>query len=290
MPFLFFERKKISMVEWKSWLTSPVFWIVIIGIGAILFVIIYFSVKGSQKDPGVAWKVPYSTYPELREIYEAFKQSCKIPEVPQRYFEDIAKDADYQTMRNDCKNLPDEKKYSDLELRKEGAKYFNIDKFTEQGNEAYKIPNSEYSVRGGCFARQIPNEIEQVAQKNIEKLMQRLNLPNRLERETDSRGTTYMPPGGFMEYHTNQNHYGGWRLYMHYLPENGNSWFVYQHPYEKSYHKIADNNESANMFRIRKPPKNLLWHAIYSDTHRFSWGIWLPPELAQHLKQFGTRQ
>lgn len=279
-------------MEW-AW-NTPTFWVVILGIGIILFIVIYFSVKGSEQDPGVAWKVPYEAYPELKEIYEAFKNSCEIPDIPSEYFADISQDEDYQNMRNDCKTLPDEKKYADLELGRETAKLENLDKFLDVTNARYMIPpdkkGAEYRVRGGCYTRDIPKDVEKIATENIHKLMERLNLPNRLEHETDSRGSTYMPPGGFMEYHSNQKHYGGWRLYMHWLPDGGESWFAYQHPYDKSYHRIYDSNEAANMFRIRKPPKNLLWHCISSDCHRFSWGIWLPPELAQHLKQFGKRQ
>jgi hypothetical protein len=76
---------------------------------------------------------------------------------------------------------------------------------------------------------------------------------------------------------------------MHWLPDEGDSYFVYRHPFDTTYRVVKDTNDGANMFRIRKPPKNLLWHGIYSETPRFSWGIWLPPELAQYLKVHGER-
>lgn len=277
------------MVAWKN----PQIWVAILFIGVIIFIIVYFSVKGSEANPGVAWKVPYAAYPELQEIYEAFKNSCKIPEIPVSYFRDIAEDEGYQAMRKDCHELPDESKYEQIELS--GGEKQGLERFMDESNVNYQIPLNrvgfeEYKVRGGCYSRTIPNEVESLATTNINKLMERLGLTNRLERQSDSRGTTYMPPGGFMEYHSNQNHHGGWRLYMHYLPEGGDSWFAYQHPYDKTYHRIYDSNEGANMFRIRRKPKRLLWHCIVADTHRFSWGIWLPPELAQHLKKFGVRQ
>ena len=74
-------------MKW-SW-KSPWIWGALILIGVILFIVIYFSVKGSEADPGMAWKVPYSAYPELQEIYETFKRTCVIPAIPKAYFDEI---------------------------------------------------------------------------------------------------------------------------------------------------------------------------------------------------------
>lgn len=274
----------------------------------IIVMVVYFSVIGSQRDPGVTWKVPYKAYPELRDIYEAFKATCTIPELPKGYVETFRNSTEMQRMREDCRKLPDKNKYRAFELNNETERDQKVQTLFQTSQFPMSDPNSPYSVRGGCFIRQIPENVEMLASERIQSLMKRIGLENRMDRLTDSRGTTYMPPGGFMEYHSNQNHFGGWRLYMHFLPTaNRNnedddndetdtsfpdlhqSWFAYEHPFDGSYRRIYDQNDAANMFRIRKPPKKLLWHSIFSDTHRFSWGIWLPPELAQHLKTHGQR-
>lgn len=293
-------------------MTSPITWFSgIMLVGVIVFLVIFFSVQGSRSpDPGIAWKIPYKHFPELQVIYDAFCKSCEIPNIPEQYFSDIKSNVIYQDMREACKTLPDHERWSNYELNNrtltwgEAVRPF-LD--TTPGSPYHPLPSdeqkskgedSEYYVRLGCFGRNIPSSVEQVATQQIQALMKRLGLPNKLNRLTDSRGTTYMPPGGFMEYHSNQAHYAGWRLYMHYLippkvvssdQESAVSWFAYEHPFDGSYRRLQDTNTEANMFRIRKPPKKLLWHCIYSDTHRFSWGIWLPPELAQHLKAFGRR-
>jgi hypothetical protein len=147
----------------------------------------------------------------------------------------------------------------------------------------------EYTPRLGCYRRHISFELEQFATEKIKQLMSRLNLPNKLEKLSDSRGSSFTPLGGFMECHTNRFHLAGWRFYMHYLPENGESFFAYRHCYDGSLRIIPDSNTAANMFRIRKLPDALLWHSLWADTPRHSWGIYLPPELAQELKKLGKR-
>lgn len=259
------------------------FWLTL-GLVLVLTGVLWFCHNAHALDPGVAWKIPYEAYPELAEIYAAFVKVCIIPEIPERYFTDTAQDVEFQSMRRDCTRLPQVGKYETLELSSQP-----MSRQFAESNPLYQVPGGEYILRYGCYRRSIPFEVEQLATEKISHLMARLGLGNRLNKLTDSRGSTYMPPGGFMEYHSNQDHLGGWRLYMHYLPDKGNSWFAYRHPFDGSYRRIADSNIAANMFRIRKKPKKLLWHAIYADTPRFSWGIWLPPELAQHLKTHGHR-
>lgn len=243
------------------------------------------------REPGIAWKIQYSQVPELNAIYKKFVTFCDIPNVDQQYVIDTLNNPTYQRMRSELFDKPDEYKWAVYELvRHKHIPWCQPLKPLTQREYCQLAP--DYKFRTGCFMRQIPEQLEKYASKQIENLMKRLHLPNHLSRLSDSRGSTYMPPGGFMEYHSNQNHYAGWRLYMHYLPLKSSTrsgYFVYKHPFDQSYREIEDSNVSGNMFRLRKPPQKLLWHGIYSNTHRFSWGIWLPPELAQHLKQFGQR-
>lgn len=265
----------------------------------VLIMLLHVMTAGMEsvtgKNPGVVWKVMYDQVPELQAIFKRFQKHCQIPHDTihlHQYRQDTLNHSTFQSMRNELFQLPNEYKWTVYEL----VKHKNIP-WCQPLNVLKHTPycqkdKSEYRFRMGCFTRTIPQQLEDYATKQIQNLMKRLSLPNRLSRLSDSRGSTYMPPGGFMEYHSNQNHYAGWRLYMHYLPKQSvdqTAYFVYQHPFDKTYHEIEDSHFGANMFRLRKPPQTLLWHGIYSNTHRFSWGIWLPPELAQYLKLFGVR-
>jgi hypothetical protein len=240
----------------------------------------------SIERPGVTWKIKYSDHPELNAIYEKYKESCVIPQIPTAYFSEIITNTTYQQMRNDCRFITNENietKYEDFETQKSREWFDDVSILNT--DPLLKIRHKDYNSRIGCFIRNIPLELEAFAKDKINELMKRLNLPNRLKRLSDSRGATYMPEGGCMELHSNRDHYGGWRLYMHVVnTEKGKSWFSYRHPFDKSVRIIQDENERANLFRIRKLPNELLWHSIWSNTDRFSWGIWLPPELAHALK------
>jgi hypothetical protein len=276
-------------------------------------------VTNSQPAPGLSWKIKYSDYPELQDIYNAFVSSCITPDVPESWFENTAKNPVFQEMRKDCMELDPiilEGKYTKYEteaLEKSewslGIREFFSDKYfinhsiTKSVDAVFAeipidisqkkceyIPRvEEYTPRLGCYKRHISFELEQFAIEKIKNLMQRLHLSNRLDKLSDSRGASFTPGGGFMESHTNRFHLAGWRLYMHYLPENGDSFFAYRHCYDGSLRVIPDSNTSANMFRIRKLPDKLLWHSLWADTPRHSWGIYLPPELAQELKKSGNR-
>jgi hypothetical protein len=242
------------------------------------------------KNPGVAWKVKYSDYPELLLIYSKYKEYCSvIPTIPIEYNDELLNNETYQTIRNDCKYMTNEiieNKYDTFERdgKINSEWFFNVSHMLNDNNY------QGYKPRLGCFIHNISLELETFATDQINKLMSRLQLTNKLKRLSDSRGSTYMPPGGCMEVHSNRDHLGGWRLYMHVVDEcKGDSWFNYRHPFDNSIKIIKDVNDKANMFRIRKPPKQLLWHSIWSNTDRFSWGIWLPPELAQKLKENSDR-
>ena len=280
---------------------------------------IYFAVQCNKNVPGVVWKISYEKFPELKEIHEKFILSCQIPTIPKEYFQDLKSSEIVQQMRKEASELNrnTDEKYIEYETK---SKYslswtvptmeFYSDRYAIQGITVpdplpmfKQVPKEkseeqcheknkkhDYIPRLGCYMKTIDKELETFASTKIQELMTRLRLPNQLERLTDSRGSTYMPQGGFMEKHSNQKHFAGWRLYIHYLPNQGESFFGYQHPYDHSFRKIQDTNSEANLFRIRKLPQKLLWHSIWSDSaERFSWGLFLPSELAQFLKQYGTR-
>ncbi len=72
-----------------------------------------------------------------------------------------------------------------------------------------------------------------------------------------------------MGWHTNSDN-PGWRLYINYAEEPGKSFFRYRDPDTREIVTSIDKQLNFRLFRasMEKP----LWHAIYSDTNRFSLG------------------
>jgi len=258
---------------------------VLFGVLVLLVIVIYTVTVGfttTIQDPGVAFKVMYADHPELQIIYEEFKKTCVIPSIPQEYLNNLSENHVFQNMRKELFSLPDTTKYSDYELDNldipELKEFYDDKKYTIGDGK-------EYQVRLGCLRRTINLDMENIIKTNIQALMSRYGLNNELQKESDSRGATLMVPNSMMEWHSNQNHFGGYRLYFHYLVGEGDSHFVYRHPYDFSYRTIQDIHEGGNLFRIRKPPKPLLWHGIFTNNvYRFSLGIWLPLEVGRVLK------
>jgi hypothetical protein len=274
---------------------------VVIVIGMMVIAIYYRQ----EEVPGVAWKIPFETFPELNAIRQKFAESCEIPNIPPEYTEDTLRNKNFQQVREECDVLTQDldEKYTLFETGASESLAWSkdISRFSEStydikdtskncgSSDCSRMNLGQYYPRMGCYGRYVPEYLTTFAAQKINELMLRLNLDNHYERDTDSRGSTYTPPGGFMEMHTNRDHFAGWRMYIHYLPEEGVSYFSYRHPYDQSYRRIYDENNRFNLFRIRKLPDKLLWHSIRSETPRFSWGLWVPPELAQYLKTFGER-
>ena len=87
-------------------------------------------------------------------------------------------------------------------------------------------------------------------------------------------GHFWYPPGGYMGWHTNSRK-PGWRFYVSYAEEAGRSFFRYRDPGSGEIITSMDGRWTFRLFRVdRRRP---LWHAIYSDTDRFSFGYRLRP-------------
>jgi hypothetical protein len=82
-------------------------------------------------------------------------------------------------------------------------------------------------------------------------------------------GNFWYPPGSFMRWHTN-NAAPGWRIYVTHAEEPGRSFFRYRDPDSGTIFTSPDREWHARAFPI--DPGRPLWHAIRSDTHRFSFG------------------
>lgn len=97
------------------------------------------------------------------------------------------------------------------------------------------------------------------------------SLSSYFNRKVSMTGSGYWyPKGGFIGWHTNETNIG-WRLYISYCEEPGNSYFRYRHP---ETHEIITSYDEEWMFRIFKITKsNPLWHCVYSNTNRYSIGF-----------------
>ena len=90
-----------------------------------------------------------------------------------------------------------------------------------------------------------------------------------------SSGHLWYPPGAYMGWHTNSK-VPGWRVYVNYAEQEGRSFFRYRDP---DTHEIVTLNDQQWNIRIFKIDRDKpLWHAVYSDTHRFSMGYMLYKE------------
>lgn len=82
-------------------------------------------------------------------------------------------------------------------------------------------------------------------------------------------GHFWYPPGGYMGWHTN-NGAPGWRIYLTHSAEPGKSFFRYRLPADGRIVTSTDQSWDIRLFRI--DPQRPLWHAVHSQTDRFSLG------------------
>jgi hypothetical protein len=85
-------------------------------------------------------------------------------------------------------------------------------------------------------------------------------------------GRIWYPPCGFMGWHTNNNNQGQ-KLYCSFAKEGGKSFFRFRHPETEEI--ITSWDKEGWNFRIFTVNEKLLWHCVYSETHRFSIGYTL---------------
>jgi len=85
----------------------------------------------------------------------------------------------------------------------------------------------------------------------------------------DRTGHLWYPPGSYMCWHTNSG-MPGWRMYMTYCDEPGKSFFRYRDPKSQEVVTSYDKKWTVRLFKVSA--ENPLWHAVYSDTNRYSFG------------------
>lgn len=85
-------------------------------------------------------------------------------------------------------------------------------------------------------------------------------------------GRNWYPPRGYMGWHTNSN-VQGFRLYCSHAEEPGASFFRYQDPESLKIETLWD--EEGWNFRCFRTDLKPLWHCVYSETDRISFGYGL---------------
>jgi len=85
----------------------------------------------------------------------------------------------------------------------------------------------------------------------------------------ENTGHFWYPPAGFMGWHTNLRT-PGWRCYISVVNEPGRSFFRYRDPRDGRVITSWDRGCDVRLFHIT--PAAPVWHAVYSETNRFSLG------------------
>jgi hypothetical protein len=119
------------------------------------------------------------------------------------------------------------------------------------------------SVRDGDVAR-----LRKDLDREVTSMLRRL-LGFGRNLEARRSGHFWYPPGSHMAWHTN-NKAPGWRVYLTHTKEPGRSFFRYRDPLTGEIFTTMDNRWDLRVFRV--DPAQSLWHAVYSETDRFSFG------------------
>ena len=106
-----------------------------------------------------------------------------------------------------------------------------------------------------------------VDQSLSERLQTIFNCNHRLS--IASSGHFWYPKGSFMGWHTNSGA-PGWRIYINYAEQPGESFFRYRHQATGEIITLQDDVWNMRVFRVTS--ENPLWHCVYSNTNRFSLG------------------
>jgi len=95
--------------------------------------------------------------------------------------------------------------------------------------------------------------------------------------DVEVSGHFWYPPGSYMGWHTNRR-VPGWRAYLTYAEEPGQSYFRYRDPSDGAVVTSWDTGWDLRVFHVGGPRP--FWHAVYSGTNRYSFGYRLVPSPA----------
>ena len=111
-------------------------------------------------------------------------------------------------------------------------------------------------------------QIRRDVDREMSRLVKALFRNNGILSVTSS-GHLWYPPGSYMSWHTNSK-VPGWRIYVNYAEQEGRSFFRYRDPDSGKIITLNDKPWNIRIFKISRDKP--LWHAVYSETNRFSMG------------------
>jgi len=133
------------------------------------------------------------------------------------------------------------------------------------------------NIEDAVNSKQVMQLRREVDARVDEKLRSAFEGGNKLS--ITSSGHFWYPPGGYMGWHTN-NGLPGWRIYLTHATEPGQSFFRYRDPASGQIITSTDHQWDVRLFKI--DPNVVLWHAVYSQTDRFSLGYLVYPKRPLH--------
>lgn len=165
------------------------------------------------------------------------------------------------------------------------------------------ILESKRDIHGISSEREITDALalnaahikDAVLDRHVARLRRTLDraVRARLERRFGRRlavvnsGHFWYPPGSFMGWHTN-GRAPGLRLYLTATETPGKSFFRYRDPATGAIETSWDRSFDARIFPITGD--HAFWHAVYSETDRFSFGFLVKPySLASSLRRRGAQ-
>lgn len=200
------------------------------------------------------WQIPAALVPELAELIAEFeKESVVIPSLD--FYSRFKSDRQAQFFQHSVMEPPQKKAlYSHYEQNKREMQSYDDKWFVSLGKLVHRHFRDQ-NVRDAWFHKLSGIRIS---------------------------GNFYYPPGGFREWHTNKDDEPGWRVYYVRVTEPNKSWFNYVDPITNTMYSVVDRDGYFNLFDLNSED-GLLWHSVYSDTHRFSLGLHITDEMAQTM-------
>ena len=260
--------------------------------------------KKKCKRSDYAWSLHHTEIPGFTFIYEKLREAAK------QFTADIKRFHEHQTDHikmhyEKQKELPDEEFYGAYEkmaMLKDDSKYQSVSLYSNDSHKPITFmdnfeitpkkelptchlttPHCDICFNYNCIGGKggmlscVNHPIRHYMNKIYKSIYGNIKF-------TEVRGLFWYPKGGFREWHTNQYHRQGWRLYLIYADEDEKSWFSFKHPETGKLHTIPDCSGHINIFKITKDPP--IWHNVYSQTNRISLGIHVTDEFIDKFIEF----
>jgi hypothetical protein len=201
-------------------------------------------------------------YPELAEIWNREHQRW-VSDIKGQHIHQLSDDLQtglHEQFYTECWAKPDKLKYAQIE--------FMGDQHLGKATHFW----SRNELTDGWFQNQ--GKLTRNGQFNTEHF--------------GTRGLFWYRTGGFREWHTNHvytkpQHIAGWRMYFVDVEEEGKSHFHSLDRFNTLSH-LPDIKGYVNIFHF--PINHLFWHAVSSDTNRFSLGFKPAPSIVDDFVSF----